>query len=1106
MPLTEEAIAAECENRSVFGSGANAFQSGSVTDFDQYHSAKYQQIILSASVKGGGVYYNVEAALEEGSETIAYYDCDCAGFSHSKGACPHIAAVLLRYLNSRGPVAAPDTPCAPLQTDFYTAALLRRCQQAAQPAGAQNAALSCAAYPTLLLPAQGQPPELGLSLGRDRRYIIRDFSKLSSDFAAGATVAYGKRLTLTHRWEVFDPLSQQLLRLVIAKQEELSRAASFPLSAETAKRSLRLTPNALDRLFSLYRGRRLEVKTESLSPSAPSLSVFLKEEDPALTLAVERQEHRAGFLLRLEEKPRCLKGEERIYLLVGDQLYCCSAAYAQELGDFLWTVEQAGGQLALAEQDLPLFCSTLLPRLEQLLSLSGEEEALKAFSPDRFVLQLYLAMPSPEIVTAEPKCRYGNQEVSLLDPTPREGIRRDALKEQQLLELCRSYFPFSHSDGRRLYLEGPDRLFALLQEGIPALAKTGEVFVSKRLKEQKVLPPPKMSVGVALKSGLLDLTIEAGGLSLGELAGALGAYRQSQRYYRLKDGQFLSLEGPGLRDMAALADGLMLSRKELEKGRFAVPKFRALYLDGLLSSSEGLVYTRDEYFAQLAGRLGQLSEQEFPVPAPLDGVLRDYQKTGYRWLRAMEQLGFGGVLADDMGLGKTLQTITLFFHHQLCCHPDALPQGEKPVPKELAGLPSLVVCPASLVLNWQSEIARFAPSLQTLAVLGDTAARAKLLEQSHQYDLVVTSYDLLKRDEALYQGKRFYYMVLDEAQYIKNSNTRNAQAVKSIDCVQRFALTGTPIENRLSELWSIFDFLMPQYLFQYAQFRAQFEIPAMKEEDSGALERLRRMVSPFLLRRLKKDVLRELPPKTETIRKVPLSGEQHTLYQANLSLARSQLEEELRLSGAVEGDLLPKGRMRILALLTRLRQLCCDPALCYEDYAGPSAKLDSCMELVAESVEGGHKVLLFSQFTSMLTRIEQKLSEMGLEYFLLRGSTSKEKRAELVARFNRDDTPVFLVSLKAGGTGLNLTGADVVIHYDPWWNLAAQNQATDRAHRIGQKNPVQVYKLIAQNTIEEKILALQQRKRGLSDAVVEQGGEGNLFSLSREELLELMSQ
>lgn len=342
-------------------------------------------------------------------------------------------------------------------------------------------------------------------------------------------------------------------------------------------------------------------------------------------------------------------------------------------------------------------------------------------------------------------------------------------------------------------------------------------------------------------------------------------------------------------------------------------------------------------------------------------------------------------------------------------------------------------------------------------------------------------------------------MILDEAQYIKNSHTRNAQAVKSIDCVQRFALTGTPIENRLSELWSIFDFLMPQYLFQYSQFRSRFEVPAMREEDSEALDTLRRMVSPFLLRRLKKDVLKELPPKTETLRQVPLSGEQEKLYQANLALARSQMEEELRAAGGVNGELLPKGRMRILALLTRLRQLCCDPALCYEDYSGPSAKLESCMELVTEAVESGHKVLLFSQFTSMLSRIEQKLSQEGLEYFLLRGSTPKEKRAELVERFNRDKTPVFLVSLKAGGTGLNLTGADVVIHYDPWWNLAAQNQATDRAHRIGQKNPVQVYKLIAQNTIEERIVELQQRKSGLSDAVVSEG-DGTLFTLSRRSL------
>ena len=312
---------------------------------------------------------------------------------------------------------------------------------------------------------------------------------------------------------------------------------------------------------------------------------------------------------------------------------------------------------------------------------------------------------------------------------------------------------------------------------------------------------------------------------------------------------------------------------------------------------------------------------------------------------------------------------------------------------------------------------------------------------------------------------------------------------------QRFALTGTPIENRLSELWSIFDFLMPGFLYSYSRFRERFESPIVKNGDRAALERLGRMTAPFILRRLKRDVLGELPPKMETVLTVSMEEEQHKLYAANAMEARQRLRQE--------GASLGSNKLAVLAVLTRLRQICCDPALCYEDYQGGSAKLESCMELLSEAAAAGHKVLLFSQFTSMLAILADALDREGLSYFLLQGSTSKEKRAAMVDSFNRDGTQVFLISLKAGGTGLNLTGADIVIHYDPWWNVAAQNQATDRAYRIGQVNPVQVYRLIAKDTLEEKILLLQENKRELAESVIrEETGQPAL--LTPELLLDIL--
>ena len=357
---------------------------------------------------------------------------------------------------------------------------------------------------------------------------------------------------------------------------------------------------------------------------------------------------------------------------------------------------------------------------------------------------------------------------------------------------------------------------------------------------------------------------------------------------------------------------------------------------------------------------------------------------------------------------------------------------------------------------------------------------------------MVTSYDLLRRDEALYADRKFYACILDEAQAIKNHTTQKYKAVCRVNSRVRFALTGTPVENRLGELWSIFSFLMPGYLPPYKSFCTRFEKPIVQENDPTAVRRLNQLTGPFILRRMKAEVLKELPPKTENIYRIELEEEQRKLYLAAVLDAREKLKAAK-----------PEDKMAVFAVLMRLREICCDPHLIADNWEGGSAKLDACTELVTSAVEGGHRILLFSQFTSMLDLLAKRLDEAGISHFTLQGSTPKPVRAELVRRFNGGEVSVFLISLRAGGTGLNLTAADIVIHYDPWWNVAAQNQATDRAYRIGQQNPVQVYKLIAQDTIEEKIVALQQAKQSLADTVTG-SADGAILSMKPEELLELL--
>jgi len=440
-------------------------------------------------------------------------------------------------------------------------------------------------------------------------------------------------------------------------------------------------------------------------------------------------------------------------------------------------------------------------------------------------------------------------------------------------------------------------------------------------------------------------------------------------------------------------------------------------------------------------------------------------------------------LADDMGLGKTLQVLAML----LAVKEEGF-ENTAPPP-----LPSIVVCPASLVYNWLSEATRFTPQLKVCTVAGNASERAACIEQATQYDLLVTSYDLLKRDIELYAGLGFNYVVLDEAQYIKNQNTQSAKAVKLLQSEHRLALTGTPIENSLAELWSIFDFLMPGYLYDYKRFKQDFEAPIVKMKDESAIQRLRALVRPFILRRMKEDVLKELPAKIEQVHLAEMDEEQRNIYLATLVQTKRDLTDKLAEAGAGQA------RIMVLAALTRLRQICCDPTLVFANYTGLSTKLQLCLELIHNSLDGGHRVVLFSQFTSMLAIIQKRLKAEGIEYYLLQGSTSKIERLKLVDQFNAGDVPVFLVSLKAGGTGLNLTGADIVIHYDPWWNLSAQNQATDRTHRIGQTKHVQVFNLIAKDTIEEKILKLQEAKAELAQQINPEGRRFFRWGLRRAE-------
>jgi SNF2 family DNA or RNA helicase len=590
------------------------------------------------------------------------------------------------------------------------------------------------------------------------------------------------------------------------------------------------------------------------------------------------------------------------------------------------------------------------------------------------------------------------------------------------------------------------------------------------------------SAGIRLsaETDLLEFTFDIGDIDSSELNRVFTALREKKRYYRLKDGTFLPLDSNELNGLAQIMDHLGIREKELLQGHVEMPKYRALYLDRQLQESGIQDVVKNSEFHELVRDIRSPGDIPVEIPASLETTLRDYQRLGFKWLKTLSHYGLGGILADDMGLGKTLQILAMLLSDKQ--------QGSQE--------PSMVVAPTSLIYNWEEEVQKFVPDLKTLIISGSKNERKKLMEQIPAVDLVITSYPLIRRDKEDYEAYTFRCCIIDEAQHIKNPVSQGAKAVKSIQAKRRFAMTGTPMENSLSELWSIFDFIMPGYLFSHNKFMSTYEKPIVKDHDADSVEELARHIKPFILRRLKVDVLKELPEKIESKMVAELTEEQKKIYLAYLSQVRGEIAAEIDRSGY------EKSHIKILSALTRLRQICCHPGVFLEDYRGESGKLLLLDEVISDALSGGHRILLFSQFTSMLKLIRERLNASHVSTFYLDGNTDVLERIKLVRSFNEGEGDVFLISLKAGGTGLNLTGADTVIHYDPWWNPAVEDQASDRAYRIGQEKVVHVMRLITKGTIEEKIEHLKEQKRNLTDAVIKPG-ETFVSKMSEDDVMAL---
>ena len=1061
-------------------------------------------MITATVLDADGSEHETQVSIDEDESQIVGSLCSCSDFYQSEGLCCHCVAILLKYISRRHIQISFPAKKQNRIGQTLIESYIHQSSGTHYPAEASETKVLIELEP--ILHKQYHKLSVDFKIGTGKKYVIKDLLEFARLIRQGELFQYGKNLKFFHEPEAFTTESRSMLAFIMQRIEEYEyhfhcvQDSTYRFQTMKALRYLPLSPTAVDMFLNMMIGHTLQFDLDNhIRP------IYVTDGDPELTLELKAEDSDT-YHLTIED---CLilSGARTFWILKDKILYRCSEAFKKDMQPYLTELNrQKIREITLSEKQLRPFYGSVLKHLEAHTDFHTEGVDLTDYEPPEAHFSIYLDNPAENIISCTAYARYGEETFSLATPISCEDGFRDASMENRILTAIQTYFQPAAVSGNEdspvadadfIISHDDQAAFLFLEQGLPHFYELAEVFISSNMKRIRILSAPRTAVGVSVSNGLLEIDIHSDSLPYEELAGILNSYRRRQKYYKLKSGEFLKLENNSLSVLSELADGLRLSEQAIRGGRISVPLYRASYIDAVLTSHNSDIQShRDRYFKSLIRDMKSVADSDYEVPDAMKPILRDYQKTGYRWLCTIAQLGFGGILADDMGLGKTLQIITLLEHARLEAISKTVDLTDTASHTACPPPVSLIVCPSSLVYNWDSEIEHFAPNLKTLLITGTAQERQELLTHYADYDVLITSYDMLKRDIASYDNLHFHFQIIDEAQYIKNHRTQAARSVCSIHSVTRFALTGTPIENRLSELWSIFEYLMPGFLYPYAYFRSELEQPIVENKDQIAATRLQQLVRPFIMRRLKTDVLKELPDKLEHAVYAQMTDEQNKLYTANTLKLQKDLEQQ-------SDSMFKTSKIQILAELTKLRQLCCDPSLIYQNYHGGSAKLDTCIQLIENAMAGGHKILLFSQFTSMLDVIERRLKAERILYYRLDGSTKSEQRTRLVNAFNENKIPVFLISLKAGGTGLNLTGADIVIHYDPWWNAAAQNQATDRAHRIGQTHTVTVYKLIARHTIEEKILELQENKKALSDQILSEEGV-TASQLTKEELLKLL--
>ncbi len=914
--------------------------------------------------------------------------------------------------------------------------------------------------------------EVEFRIGTMKMYVLKDIYELIQCIRDQRMIHYGKELEFIPTMDSFE--NPELIKWLIRNTQQSAPKNDYYYYSAPNSRYIMLSSFMFDELIEICHLDSILMKDErGIMRDHPILV-----ENPKINVEVEKEEY--GYRLHMVDNYSVVAMDQGalVFNRFYDEIYRSDKDWSRKCLPIVQAMSD--GDLFIETDDLGKFASRIVKMSDGYIDFHHEFDA---YLPDKPYIEFFLDMSEDMGVSCKLIMTYGLHELSFKTlHNTYDDIKRDKDLEERLLWIIETLFPIEDRENN-VALSGTidetgENIKSFLKHVKESLEPYGIVYLSDVLKGYLNPKPFKVNVGVKVQSDLLELQFISD-IPVSEMAAILNSYQRKKKYYRMSNGDVIDLETENMEEFASFVDTNRIDKKALANGEAKLDLTRALTISNQMDDSK-MLEARDSSLKELVNGIKNFDVDDIIIPETMSDILRDYQKSGYRWLKTMANYGFGGILADDMGIGKTIQVITLFEDLRL----------------RKQEVTSLVVCPSSLILNWDAEIKKFAPELKVGLVEGFGAKREDIITNYKDYHVLVTSYDYMRRDHELYEGKTFEYLILDEAQFIKNQETQNAKSVKTIKANHRFALTGTPIENSLAELWSIFDFLMPNYLYNYNYFKNTYETNIVREKDEATLSRLKGLVEPFMLRRTKQEVLKELPEKIDSVFFVEMNENDRKIYDANLALMDKDLRKELEQNGVA------KTRFAVLAMLTKLRQICCSPKLIDENYQGDSSKLSACVEYLEDCKSNGKKVLLFSQFTSLLDLLKPMLDKNGISYYVLTGATDKKERQRLVNAFNTDETDVFLISLKAGGTGLNLTAAEVVVHLDPWWNISAQNQATDRAYRLGQHNNVQVIRMIAKNSIEEKIMKLQESKKELADAIVEEN-EGIITKMDQDDILDL---